>query len=420
VNQASSIQNFGVTCESITLGHNPSSMPLTTRNIFLPRQRPLFFSEHVVECEHTTAKGMSSGALMGMLTGLRSSEAEEENSGINDFLDEVIEAEEEKKAEEAMKQGKNGKRRARKSRRKEAEQVADAGPGVFRSIEPLRGKFFGSWMAWDERYRGMASHELMDRQYFIQSLYETRIAALHRFVAFLVMFHAMAKRVRDFWPRVSFGLLGYDMSRTHSIMRIATTASPVSGMEVREKTIELAEATAHAWGMHVFQMFSARWYCFVRQGGGEEESEEKAERLETMLALLYSKSSKEEKRSLVRGASSPDVMRRSISSSPDGLRRSASTLLAASFQAAAATPDATPQFTRPPRAGASLNATEDDDSENDKGAGLRASRVVLEGDVPASACGTAYEAQYAALAELSKESGNGIHTNGTSNWRLST
>ena len=25
----------------------------------------------------------------------------------------------------------------------------------------------------------------------------------------------------------------YDMSRTHSIMRIATTASPVSGMEVR-------------------------------------------------------------------------------------------------------------------------------------------------------------------------------------------
>ena len=29
VNQASSIQNYGVTCESITVGHNPSKLPLT-------------------------------------------------------------------------------------------------------------------------------------------------------------------------------------------------------------------------------------------------------------------------------------------------------------------------------------------------------------------------------------------------------
>jgi hypothetical protein len=31
---------------------------------------------------------------------------------------------------------------------------------------------------------------------------------------------------------VSLGYLNYDMSRTHSIMRIATTASPISGAEV--------------------------------------------------------------------------------------------------------------------------------------------------------------------------------------------
>ena len=37
---------------------------------------------------------------------------------------------------------------------------------------------------------------------------------------------------QDWWPMVSFGYLKYDMSRTHSIMRIATTASPVSGAEV--------------------------------------------------------------------------------------------------------------------------------------------------------------------------------------------
>ena len=36
-------------------------------------------------------------------------------------------------------------------------------------------------------WRYMPLQELMDRQHFIQSMYETRIASLHRFVAFLVM-----------------------------------------------------------------------------------------------------------------------------------------------------------------------------------------------------------------------------------------
>ena len=40
---------------------------------------------------------------------------------------------------------------------------------------------------------------------------------------------------------VSSRYLGYETSRTHSIMRIATTASPVSGAEVRDRTVELAK-----------------------------------------------------------------------------------------------------------------------------------------------------------------------------------
>lgn len=43
------------------------------------------------------------------------------------------------------------------------------------------------------------------------------------------------KRVQDFFPKYSLGLMGYKMERTHSIMRIATTASPVSGDAVREQ-----------------------------------------------------------------------------------------------------------------------------------------------------------------------------------------
>eukprot|EP00959_Pyramimonas_sp_CCMP1952_P348005 7289400-Pyramimonas_sp.AAC.1 len=50
----------------------------------------------------------------------------------------------------------------------------------------------------------------------------------------------MGRKVQRFWPRVSFGLLHYDMDRTQSIMRVATTASPVSGMDLRDKMLKLS------------------------------------------------------------------------------------------------------------------------------------------------------------------------------------
>ena len=72
-------------------------------------------------------------------------------------------------------------------------------------------------------------------QDFSQELYESRIASLQRYVTMTVMFHQMGKRVQSFFPRMSCGLLGYRIDRTHSVMRIATTASPISGAEVRER-----------------------------------------------------------------------------------------------------------------------------------------------------------------------------------------
>jgi CRISPR/Cas system-associated endonuclease Cas3-HD len=76
-------------------------------------------------------------------------------------------------------------------------------------------------------------------QHLCQELYETRIASMQRFVAMVVMFHHMGKRVQDFFSTISFGLWGYRMDRTHSIMRIATTASPVSGADVRQRMAHL-------------------------------------------------------------------------------------------------------------------------------------------------------------------------------------
>ena len=71
--QASSIQNLGITCESFTLGHNPFDLPLSTTAIHLPRLRPQFISEYMLESYlssqsdgRTTAR-LSASALMGLL-----------------------------------------------------------------------------------------------------------------------------------------------------------------------------------------------------------------------------------------------------------------------------------------------------------------------------------------------------------------
>ena len=108
-------------------------------------------------------------------------------------------------------------------------------------------------MASDEELKNSSPAELMEKQGQLQEIYEGRIASMERLVSFMVMFHAMAKSVQDFWPKVSFGLLGYDMSRSQSIMRIATTASPVSGSDVRHKMLELAEHTAKLFCANVLK-----------------------------------------------------------------------------------------------------------------------------------------------------------------------
>jgi Ca2+-binding EF-hand superfamily protein len=48
VNQASSIQSRGGTCESITIGHNPFKLDLSLNGIFLKRFRPLFLCERML------------------------------------------------------------------------------------------------------------------------------------------------------------------------------------------------------------------------------------------------------------------------------------------------------------------------------------------------------------------------------------
>ena len=79
----------------------------------------------------------------------------------------------------------------------------------------------------------------------------------------------MGLRVQNFWTYMSFGLLGYDMSRTHSIMRIATTASPVSGAAVRGRM--QAKALANEWDEAHKKVLNS---VYMRRARMNENSEE--------------------------------------------------------------------------------------------------------------------------------------------------
>ena len=59
---------------------------------------------------------------------------------------------------------------------------------------------------------------IIDQQQLVQHLYECRIASLERYIAFCVMFHAMAKRSSRPWLSPS-----WDIARSQSNLRVATT-----------------------------------------------------------------------------------------------------------------------------------------------------------------------------------------------------
>ena len=68
--------------------------------------------------------------------------------------------------------------------------------------------------------KGVGQITMSQSQHLAMELYESRIASMQRFVAMTVMFHQMGMRVQTFFEKISFGLLGYRMDRTHSIMRM--------------------------------------------------------------------------------------------------------------------------------------------------------------------------------------------------------
>ena len=147
VNQASSIQSLGSTCESVTIGHNPFKLPLSTRGIFLDRNRPIFLCERLLrhqgrEEEGLDVSGRSSigGSSYRLMTGHITSREESPmrsrsnaNIGLNreasnTFLDETL---------TGLNRNGGGDQSSRRSRKKRKETIRSSAAllGQYKTLE---------------------------------------------------------------------------------------------------------------------------------------------------------------------------------------------------------------------------------------------------------------------------------------------
>lgn len=98
INQASSIQSLGSTCESITIGHNPFKLPLTERAIVLKRFRPLFLCEYLL--------GYKDGVGLDVSVSLRKSQTRTNMARDDSLTRNKIQAHENNLLDNTLKKGK--------------------------------------------------------------------------------------------------------------------------------------------------------------------------------------------------------------------------------------------------------------------------------------------------------------------------
>ncbi|CAJ1406744.1 unnamed protein product [Effrenium voratum] len=314
VNQASSIQSMGETCESLTIGHNPFKLPLAEA-VFLKGNRP----KYLFETASSRDESMSPTALLGEFSNFRQARKGKADEDEPDWMHDAtftrlqhaafqrqvsVDMQEKARAEAdtlqldadghvSFKEFERGFRRLRKDRidRKGLMKIFErfdtnyegalhpvdckaiyrmdltsllslvegAHPRVkmgLLKVQESVEEVFGEQLVQEHPERHA---QIVETQFLSMHLYESRIASLQRAVAFFVMFHEMGKTIANFWPWVSFGLLRYRMDRTHSIMRIATTASPVSGAEVRQKMVDLKAERQLISLQAIINKFAQRW-----------------------------------------------------------------------------------------------------------------------------------------------------------------
>jgi len=257
--QASSIQSIGSTLESITIGHTPAKMGLSYDGVFLKNFRKDFYCEVALkkQLQVKSLDGRSSGVLLGDYHNMRhrcmphDGKADDTITKINSVL--------KNKKMSKSKEERAAEKKKRMEMLAKLEEEADATDDASREV------YYGENMLKHlaENKMEVNDLEVAEKQVLSMRLYEGRVASLQRATAMYVMFHELGQRVQQFWPTWTLGYLGYDMSRTHSIMRIATTASPVSGAEVRDRTLELARQTKIKWALALIGRMAHKQKSFI-------------------------------------------------------------------------------------------------------------------------------------------------------------
>ena len=240
-NQASSIQNYGVTAETLTIGHHPFKLPLSAEAIFLPTGRKLFVCEAELQekssfrnkessREAPSVGGEEVASEAPVRGGVAFGEGEQMRLRMEERAGPKVELPGAKKKPLSRRPSKdkmpNEQPRSRRSSHekpseatnanatiasletlegRERPKAADArggspidaarrdsmyaGARMLGRIEPLDEPFIGAWMLSDPRFDGLTVGQLTRRQTLLQTLYETRVASLQRLVSFMVLLH---------------------------------------------------------------------------------------------------------------------------------------------------------------------------------------------------------------------------------------
>ena len=123
--------------------------------------------------------------------------------------------------------------------------TAAAGLAASRTASSSLGSFLGPRPGGGSQLLDTRSRllDLLDSQSLLEGLVESRVLSAERLLAFFVAFHAMAARVAGTWP------LTFDLARSQSGLRIATTAAPVSASDLERAFEEGATSLAPGLGV---------------------------------------------------------------------------------------------------------------------------------------------------------------------------
>jgi len=215
--QARTIASFGCGPEVLSLGHNPYRSAMMDEAIVLPTHRPpllcetlLSVAEHEPQARLADMRAtLSAGAFRERLQGaeapigahLRDAVAsEEEWEEIRQHMSYL--AAESARAEEGTVHGGVG--------------PDQDGPGPAARDALLTPEYVKAEVL-----------EMLESQASVEEFIENRFLSAERYLAFLVLFHAMAATVAGSLPP-----LRWDTSRSQSQLRVATTAAPVSAADL--------------------------------------------------------------------------------------------------------------------------------------------------------------------------------------------